>query len=66
MLLFKGHPESVGKTQRKYKAIPMAKKQEIVEELREGMHGYRGYEMRGGKLLDCLWMQYRFMHFSLS
>jgi len=50
MLLFKGHPESVGKTQRKYKAIPMAKKQEIVEQLREGMHGYRGYEMRGREI----------------
>ena len=28
----------------------MAKKQEIVEELREGMHGYRGYEMRGREI----------------
>ena len=25
-------------------------KQEIVEELREGMHGYRGYEMRGREI----------------
>lgn len=50
MLLFKGHPESVGKTQRKYKSIPMSTKQEIVESIRSGMHGYKGYQMRGREI----------------
>ncbi len=50
MLLFKGHPESVGKTKRVYKAIPMETKQKIIEEVRHGMHGYKGYQMRGKEI----------------
>lgn len=50
MLLFKGHPESIGKTKRVYKAIPLTKKQEIIEGLRQGMHGYKGYKMRGREI----------------
>ena len=50
MLLFKGHPESVGKTKRVYKAIPMDTKQKIIEEVRHGMHGYKGYQMRGKEI----------------
>ena len=50
MLLFKGHPESIGKTKRKYKVVSSDSKKEMLNTIQNSMNGYKGYKMRGKEI----------------